>query len=131
MVRLEVVGVIVSDLNRSADFYRRLGVEFPEEVDPMGHGHAEASLPGGFRFTLDTEESIRSFDPAWRPPDGGHRTSIAFRCDSPDEVDRLYDELVGAGGGAHKPPWDAFWGQHYAQVIDPDGTVVDLYAPLR
>lgn len=34
----------------------------------MGHGHVEASLPGGLRFTLDTEESIRSFDRAGRHP---------------------------------------------------------------
>lgn len=32
----------------------------------MGHGHAEASLTGELRFTLDTEESVRSFDPAHR-----------------------------------------------------------------
>ena len=29
------------------------------------------------------------------------------------------------------PPWDAFWGQRYAQVKDPDGNVVDLFAPLQ
>jgi uncharacterized glyoxalase superfamily protein PhnB len=27
-------------------------------------------------------------------------------------------------------PMDAFWGQRYAQVKDPDGTVIDLYATL-
>ena len=46
-------------------------------------------LPGGLRFTLDTEESIRSFSPDWVPPAGGHRVAVAFRCESPEEVDRL------------------------------------------
>jgi hypothetical protein len=27
-------------------------------------------------------------------------------------------------------PWDAFWGQRYAVVHDPDGNGVDLLAPL-
>lgn len=27
-------------------------------------------------------------------------------------------------------PWDAFWGQRYAQLQDPTGVPVDLYAPL-
>ena len=54
----------------------------------------------------------------------------AFRCESPEEVDRVFAELLGAGGTAHKEPWDAFWGHRYAQVKDPDGTVIDLFAPL-
>ena len=97
----------------------------------MGHGHVEATLPGGLRFTLDAEDSIRSFDPDWSPPSGGRRLGIAFRCDSPAEVDRLYGELIAAGAHGYKEPWDAFWGQRYAQLEDPDGSVVDLFAPLR
>ena len=30
----------------------------------------------------------------------------------------------------HKAPWDAFWGQRYAMIRDPDGNEVDLFAPL-
>jgi catechol 2,3-dioxygenase-like lactoylglutathione lyase family enzyme len=131
MPRLDVVGVIVSDLHRAVEFYRRLGLQFPEELDPMGHGHIEAALPGGLRFTLDAEASIRSFDPSWSPPSGGHRVAVAFRCESAEDVDRLYRELTAAGAPGYKEPWDAFWGQRYAQVRDPDGNVIDLFAPLR
>ncbi len=131
MPRLDVIGVIVSNFETAIDFYRRLGLRFPEDPDPEGHGHVETTLPGGLRFTLDTEESIRSFDPGWSPPAGGHRMAVAFRCDSPTDVDRVYRELVLAGTGGHKEPWDAFWGQRYAQVKDPDGNVVDLFAPSQ
>jgi catechol 2,3-dioxygenase-like lactoylglutathione lyase family enzyme len=130
MPQLDVVGVIVSDLERAVAFYRRLGLQFPEDLDPMGHGHVEAPLPGDLRFTLDTEESIRSFDPEWSPPSGGHRLAVAFRCDSPEQVNRLYRELTDSGARGYKEPWDAFWGQRYAQVEDPDGNVIDLFAPL-
>lgn len=131
MPRLDVVGVIVSDIERAIAFYRRLGLEFPEDPDPEGHGHVEATLPEGLRFTLDTEESIRSFDPGWSQPSGGHRIAVAFLCESPNEVDRVFRELVDAGAEGHKEPWDAFWGQRYAQVKDPDGNVVDLFASLE
>ena len=129
MPRLDVVGVIVSDLRRAVEFYSRLGLRFPEGIDPIGHGHVEAPLRGGLRFMLDAEESIRSFNPAWSSPAGGHQVSVAFLCDSPAEVDRTYEELVDLGAGGYKGPWDAFWGQRYAQVMDPDGNVVDLFAP--
>jgi uncharacterized glyoxalase superfamily protein PhnB len=29
-----------------------------------------------------------------------------------------------------KEPWDAFWGQRYALLGDPDGVRVNLYAAL-
>jgi catechol 2,3-dioxygenase-like lactoylglutathione lyase family enzyme len=130
MPQLDVIGVIVADIDRAVAFYERLGLRFPETPDPEGHGHAEATATGGLRFTLDKEESIRSFDPGWSPPSGGHRMAVAFRCDSPGDVDRIYRELMDAGTGSYKEPWDAFWGQRYAQVKDPDGNVVDLFAPL-
>ena len=130
MPRLDVIGVIVSDLRRAADFYQRLGLRFPDELDPMGHGHVEVPLPGGLRFTLDTEESVRSFNPSWSPPTEGHRVGMAFLCESAEAVDRTYRELIASGGQSYKEPWDAFWGQRYAQVKDPDGNVVDLFAAL-
>jgi uncharacterized glyoxalase superfamily protein PhnB len=45
-------------------------------------------------------------------------------------VDALYEELVGSGYEGELKPWDAFWGQRYAVVLDPDGNGVDLFAPL-
>ena len=131
MPRLDAIGLIVADLDASAAFYRLLGVEFPAEVDPEGHGHVEATLPGGLRLMLDTVETIHSFDPNWTPPAGGHRSSLAFLCDSPGDVDDQFRTLVEAGARPSLEPWDAFWGQRYAEVVDPDGHVVHLFARLE
>lgn len=126
--QFDFFGVVVSDMARSVAFYRRLGLDFPDGAE--NEQHVEAPLPGGMRYALDTEDVIRSFDPDWKRPTDGHAGGGAFRCDSPAEVDRVYGELPSAGGSAHKEPWDAFWGMRYAQLEDPDGTVIDLYAPL-
>lgn len=128
MPRFDLIGLVVADMERSAAFYRQLGVDFPGPLDPEGHGHAEARLPGGLRFAIDSIETVRSFDPEWEPPTGGHQIGLAFLCDSPAEVDATYERLVAGGASRHKEPWDAFWGQRYAQVKDPDGNVVDLFA---
>ena len=128
MPRFDAIGVIVSDIPRAVDLYRRLGLGFP--ADAEGQGDVEATLPGGVRFMLDTEETVRSFNPDWSPPHGGPRTAVAFLCDSPAEVDHVYRELVDAGAQPLKEPWDAAWGQRYAEVGDPDGNLIDLFAPL-
>jgi len=128
--KLDAIGLAVADLGVAVAFYRRLGVDFGDPVDPEGHGHAEADLGGGFRLLLDTVEGIQAFDPKFLPASGDPRASLAFRCSSPPAVDELYAELVKSGGIAHKEPWDAFWGQRYAQLRDPDGNGVDLYANI-
>ncbi|MFI9819428.1 VOC family protein [Streptomyces sp. NPDC052013] len=126
--RFDAIGLVVSDMAASVTFYRRLGLTFPEGAEQQGH--VEADLPGGLRLLLDTEEVVRSFHPGWKPPADGGRTSLALRCDSPDEVDALYAELTAAGHHGELKPWDAFWGQRYASLLDPDGNGVDLFAPL-
>jgi uncharacterized glyoxalase superfamily protein PhnB len=126
--RMEAFSVVVSDMPRALAFYRKLGLEFPEGAE--SEDHVEAQLSGGLRYMLDTESVMKMFDPEWTRPSGGHAVGGAFKCDAPEEVDRVYAELLAAGGSPHKEPWDAFWGQRYAQLKDPDGTVIDLFAPL-
>ena len=124
---LDLIGIVVADMRRSLAFYRRLGFDLPPGADD--EPHVEATLAGGLRIAWDTVETIRSFDPDWTAPVGGHRISLAFLCDDPADVDATYAALVAAGYHGHRQPWDAFWGQRYATVMDPDGNGVDLFAP--
>jgi catechol 2,3-dioxygenase-like lactoylglutathione lyase family enzyme len=124
----EAVEIVVSDMARSLAFYRRLGFDVPASADTAPH--VEIPLPGGLKIAFDTEETIRSFDPDWTPPTGGHRQALAFRCADPAEVDAVYAALIDAGVSGHLAPWDAVWGMRYAAVHDPDGHPVDLFADL-
>jgi uncharacterized glyoxalase superfamily protein PhnB len=124
--QLNGIGIVTIDMARSLDFYRRLGLDVPDTPD---EGHVNIDLPNGSRLMLDSEEEMRKFLPDWvsRP---GNAFSLALQCESPADVDRLYAEMVGAGHHGDKEPWDAFWGQRYAKLLDPSGVAVDLYAPL-
>ena len=125
---LNGIGLAVADMATSLSFYRRLGLEFPAGAE--NEPHAEAELPGGVRLMIDTHASIASFDPDHRP--GGaikEGPSLAFLCADPAEVDSVHADLVAAGYPNVKDPWDAFWGQRYAVVSDPDGNSIDLFAP--
>ena len=126
--RVDAVGVVVSDLAASLAFYRRLGIEAPD--DPENVGHVEATLPNGLRLMFDTVDMVRSFNSSWQPPTGGHRIALAFACTDAAEVDAVHAELVAAGAASALAPFDAPWGQRYATVHDPDGNPVDLFADL-
>jgi uncharacterized glyoxalase superfamily protein PhnB len=123
-----VIELVVADMTRSLAFYRLLGFDLPAAAD--GESHVEAVLPGGLKIAWDTVDTIRSFDPAWSTPAGGHRIGLAFDCQDPADVDRLYAQLTETGHAGHLPPWNAFWGMRYAVVHDPDGNPVDLFASL-
>ncbi|THA39205.1 VOC family protein [Streptomyces sp. A1547] len=125
--RFDLIGLVVSDMAASLAFYRRLGLDVPAGAEEQPH--VEAVLPGGLRIAWDTEDVVRSFDPSWTRPAGDGRRDLAFLCDSPAEVDAVYAELTDAGYKGHLEPWDAFWGQRYAVVLDPDGCGVSLFAP--
>jgi uncharacterized glyoxalase superfamily protein PhnB len=86
-------------------------------------------MPNGLRLMVDGEHVIRSFNADWKR-ETGNQLALAFACDSPAEVDELYAKAVGAGFDGEKEPWDAFWGHRYAQLRDPDGVPVDLFAAL-
>jgi catechol 2,3-dioxygenase-like lactoylglutathione lyase family enzyme len=122
--QLDAIGIVSSDLARTRAFYRLLGIELAE-----GDDHVEATMPNGLRLMVDTEDVIRSFDADWSRATG-NQVALAFACDSPAEVDELYTQVVAAGFDGHKEPWDAFWGHRYAQLRDPDGVPVDLFAAL-
>jgi uncharacterized glyoxalase superfamily protein PhnB len=127
MPQLNAIGIVTSDMARSIRFYRMLGLDVPDTPE---EGHVDASLPNGIRLMLDSEEVIRSFHENW-VRHTGNQLSIALECASPAEVDEVYTRVVGAGFHGEREPWDAFWGQRYAQLSDPDGVPVDLYAALQ
>jgi uncharacterized glyoxalase superfamily protein PhnB len=59
-------------------------------------------------------------------PAPGNHSSFAIKYDSPVEV----DDIATAGYKIASEPWDAFWGQRFAVVQDPDGYRVDSFAAL-
>src|SRR5215210_2215721 len=128
MASLAAIGIVSRDIGDSCRFYRTLDVDVGEPGE--GDDHVEARLPNGLRLMWDTEEMIRKLDPEWERPTEGHAMALAFECASAPEVDETYASVVEAGFTGKTEPFDAFWGQRYATVVDPDGNSVDLFAPL-
>lgn len=127
MPTLDFIGIVVKDMPRALAFYRLLGLQIDEPAE--GEDHVEARLPSGLRIGFDKLDLIKQINPNWVEPQG-NRMGLAFLCESPSEVDAKYAEIASAGFSGHTPPWDAFWGQRYATVVDPDGNTVDLFAYL-
>jgi catechol 2,3-dioxygenase-like lactoylglutathione lyase family enzyme len=99
------------DVERSADFYRRLG--FSQIVSSLPH-YARFECPeGSATFSLHQVDS---------PPPS--ETIIYFECDN---LDAVYAELRGQGVVFDQAPADQPWLWREAYLRDPDGNVLCLY----
>lgn len=126
-MKLDAIGIVAKNLEESVKFYRLLGLNF-SDIQP-GEDHIEAQTSSGLRIMLDSEQLMKNLKPGWVKPVGQAMT-LAFLCDSPKQVDEIYKTIIASGFKGGKEPWDAFWGQRYASVVDPDGNSVDLFAQL-
>lgn len=121
-----MVGVIVADLQRAADFYRLLGVDVPESVD--GKAHVEVRM-GELTFFLTTREQNARWDPNRVDPTGsGYRMILEFSLEDPALLDAKYAELLAAGHPGHTEPYWVTPQLRFAMVDDPDGNTVLLSA---
>lgn len=81
---------------------------------------------GGIRLAFDQLSMAKEIFGIWEEPTG-HRIELAFLCESKDSLDALYKKVIDHGYVGHREPWDAFWGQRYAIVTDPDGNLISLF----
>jgi catechol 2,3-dioxygenase-like lactoylglutathione lyase family enzyme len=125
-LELYMVGVIVEDMPRAVEFYRRLGLAVPEGAE--SEGHVEIPM-GGMTFFLSTAAANARWDPARVPPSrDGYRIVLEFYLETQEALDAKYDELTGHGYPAHCAPYQVTPELRFAMVDDPDGNTILLSA---
>lgn len=126
-MKIDAVGISSSDLKKTVAFYELLGFKFGAIKD--GEDHVEPIVePGGMRLMIDSQKLMTEL--IGEPPKPSNHSSFAILYDSPAEVNAVAGRVQQAGYKLVAEPWDAFWGQRYAIVQDPDGYRIDLFAIL-
>jgi len=128
-INLHTIGITVNHLGKSLAFYRTLGLAIPEGQDD--EFHVEFTNNKGISIGFIPKSTMLKTDPTWVEPTGNGRISLQFESASSKEVDETYAKLISAGYTSFKAPWDAPWGQRFAQVLDPDENNVALFADLH
>lgn len=127
---LNQLNIVAEDFDATLSFYRKLGVDISEGVSHDGIRHAEVSLANGLTLEIDNRTLARTYNAAWRRPEGGTGAVIGFAVPTRESVDDLYRQLIADGCQARQPPYDAFWGARYAVIADPAGNDVGLMSPI-
>ena len=127
------VNIVSSDMDASLAFYRRLGLDVPEDRvwrTASGAHHASA-IEAGDDLDIDSTRFAAIWNSGWQGrADLAGRVVVGFTVASRADVDRIYREMIAAGYKGLQPPYDAFWGARYAVLEDPDGLAVGLMSPI-
>ncbi len=127
---LNQINLVVTDMEATVAFYRRLGLEVPDTLPQWQASHRSATMPDGIDLDFDSVEFARQWNAGLALRPGTSSRVIGFRVPTREAVDAIYADLTGAGYAGQQPPYDAFWGSRYAIVEDPDGNAVGLMSPL-
>jgi catechol 2,3-dioxygenase-like lactoylglutathione lyase family enzyme len=134
---LDQINLVCGDLDASIAFYRRLGVEIPDDAiwrTPTGGHHASAAgraSDEAVDFDLDSTAFAQIWNVGWKGrTDLRGRVVVGFGVPTRTDVDHVFHDMIGAGYRALQEPHDAFWGARYAIIEDPDGIAVGLMSPV-
>lgn len=124
-IQLAMVGIVVEDMARSLRFYRRLGLDIPDDADEQPF--VMHRMPSGVTLFFD-RVFVTANDPDRRPSArGAYNVVLEFYAGTRDAVDELYRALTEDGYTARHEPWKSR-GPYAALVEDPDGNVVLITA---
>ena len=115
-----MVVLLVDAIPPSLAFYRRLGVEFPDDADERTD--VQVPLGGGHQLVITT--TFARAVPDREPAAGGSRIILEFFVDGRSAVDAKYAELTGAGYHGRREPFLTGFGAYMCMVDDPDGNTV-------
>jgi predicted lactoylglutathione lyase len=123
-LELSMVGLVVEEMATSLQFYRRLGIDIPEEADD--EVFVMHRMESGVTVFWDTVFAKR-YDPDRETPAGGYRIMLEFFLADNDAVDAKFQEMVGYGYHGRTAPTQTS-GPYAAMVDDPDGNMVLITA---
>ncbi len=112
MVQLNLVVLRSIDIDKAADFYRLLGLEFSR------HQHGS----GPFHYACEMGETVFEIYPQQKEGEGSSGTRVGFRV---EHLNSLLSRLEKAGVIVISAAKDSPWGRR-AVVQYPDGHRVEL-----
>jgi len=124
------VNLVVSDMDASVAFYRRLGVTIPDQGPWDGDHRTAETREGGAGFEMDSTTFVPRWNSGWPGSTGRGTAVFGFKVATRTDVDRIHGDLTSAGYVSQQEPYDAFWGARYAIVEDPDGNAVGIMSPM-
>ena len=129
-LNINMIGIITDDVPAMKSFYTEiLGMEIILEMEDK---YVEFKQ-NGVRFALSSAAVMKEAtgQEEYLHKASGHSFELAFKVDTPEQVDEEYAKLIEKGAQAIQAPADMPWNQRTAFFADPDGNIHELFAELK
>jgi predicted lactoylglutathione lyase len=115
--RVSLATLGVADVERATAFYLALGWRLsPYSVaGEVSFFHTDGALLALWDLAALAADTGQTPSPGFRP------TMLAMNLESPEDVDAVFQEVLGAGGRIVKAPSRADWGGYTGSFADLDG----------
>ena len=125
---LNTIAMVVTDMDATLNFYSILGLDIP--LERMNELYVECVAPNETTIVFITKQNMLKLNPNWKEGSGRGNVSLHFKFENASKVEATYREMVQKGYKAVTLPHDTSWGECYAEISDPDGNIVSLFAHL-
>jgi uncharacterized glyoxalase superfamily protein PhnB len=117
------IRLVTSDIDRLVTFYTKLtGVAAARPTADF----AQLNLPGA-ALAITTERAIRQFNAGAAEAAANRSAILEFQVKN---VDGVYQHLDDVKAECVMPPTDQPWGNRSMLLRDPDGNLVNIFAPI-
>lgn len=122
-LELYMLGLIPRDMDKSLEFYRRLGVALPERNN--GEPHISVEMGSKLTFFLNIMEQLVAVED--RP-----QTILEFYLKEQAAVEAKYKEMIDFGYRSYRAPFEIpQFNICFALIYDPDDHLVLLSGDLE
>ena len=123
--KFDMIGLFVQDIHVMVDFYKNvLGVE----IEWDGQGPYAEFNHEGIRFSMYERKELPQL--LGQTPEFPQRLNgtfeLAINVGEPENVDRVYDQIVTGGGKPVYAPRDEPWQMRSAMISDPEGNLIEI-----
>jgi lactoylglutathione lyase len=124
--QINLITLLTDDVIKMTNFYRDvLGFKTESESDNYVEFKNE-----GVRFSICSRQimsDITGGHSNFKEEKKGQAFELAFPCDTPEDVEKSYNEIIAKGGIPIKEPSQMPWGQTTAFFADPDGNIHEIF----
>jgi len=124
--QINLITIVTDNVERMKTFYRDvIGFKIEQELENYVEFKSE-----GVRFSVCSRQimaEVTNGHPSYSEEKRGQAFELAFPCESPEDVEKSYKELIDKGATPIKQPSQMPWGQTTAFFADPDGNIHELF----
>jgi predicted enzyme related to lactoylglutathione lyase len=123
--KFDMIGIFVNDLTQMVNFYKDvLGVQ----IDWNGDGPYAEFKHDGIRFAMYERKQLPGLlgtTPEF-PQKLNGTFELAINVGTPENVDKLFKEIIKNGGQEIYRPRNEPWKMRSAMIADPEGNLIEI-----